>query len=170
MARYKKGHKNPGPGRPREVIKLEEVERLAALGCTYEEASYWLGVSLKTLKRRLSDDPKEGDQQVKDAWGRGLSRGNIQLRQWQFNMARNNPQMLIHLGKHRLGQKDITHVRHGGDPDAPPVKMEDVSAAHRVVHQFLDDAAERKRASGGGGGGEGKVDRAGPAKAATTGR
>ena len=93
--------KNVG-GRPRTVFDLQEVEKVAALGCTYEEAAAFFSVSLCLIKTRATDDAE-----WRQAWDRGAAKTNMSLRRAQLTLALDgNATMQIWLGKQRLGQKE----------------------------------------------------------------
>jgi hypothetical protein len=80
------------------VIDLEELEKLAALHCTQEEAAGWFGIARETLSRKLRQ------KRYREAWDRGKLRGLVSLRRKQFQ--KNSDTMLIWLGKQYLGQRD----------------------------------------------------------------
>jgi hypothetical protein len=80
------------------VIDLEELEKLAALHCTQEEAAGWFGIARETLSRKLRQ------KRYREAWDRGKLRGLVSLRRKQFQ--KNTDAMLIWLGKQYLGQRD----------------------------------------------------------------
>lgn len=97
-----------GPGRPPIEIDLADLEKLAALQCTQEEAAAWFGCSVATINNRLSED------KYRERWEAGRGKGRVSLRRYQFKMAENNPTMAIWLGKQWLGQSDKI-VYEGGD-------------------------------------------------------
>lgn len=80
------------------VIDLKELEKLAALHCTQEEAAGWFGIARETLSRKLQQ------KRYREAWDRGKLRGLVSLRRKQFQ--KNSDTMLIWLGKQYLGQRD----------------------------------------------------------------
>jgi hypothetical protein len=82
--------------RPKLEIDPEQVENMAAIGCTVDEMATILGCSGRTLQKRFFT-PIE----------RGRSRLNRSLRRKQAEMALNgNVTMLIWLGKQYLGQRE----------------------------------------------------------------
>lgn len=96
-------------------IDPEQVRKLAALGCTFEEIADVVGCSHDTIARRFKDEIEIGRRQ-----------GNASLRRKQFELAQSgNVTMLIWLGKQRLGQaeksqvettvKDTINIQVGGD-------------------------------------------------------
>ena len=107
-------------GRPRVEFDMNVLEGMATIMCTAEECASVLGVSLKTIERRLVEETGEpfGVFQKKHA-----DTGKRSLRRAQFDLAigrpakdgkpevPGHPTMLIWLGKQWLGQEDkITHA------------------------------------------------------------
>ena len=89
-------------GRPRAEVDPTKVEALAALQCTKEEIASGLGISLRTLERRMNEN-----EEIVEAIKRGRERGRMSLRRMQYEAAKNgNVTMQIWLGKQWLGQKD----------------------------------------------------------------
>lgn len=85
-------------GRPRVKVDLDEVQELAAEGCTQAEIANTLGIALSTFHNR---------KDIKSAYEKGIAEMKISLRHYQFKAARDgNVQMQIWLGKQVLGQKD----------------------------------------------------------------
>jgi len=86
---------------PRTDLDLEELEKLAAMHCTQEEAARWFGFTPATMSRKLQQ------KRYRDVWDAGQAKGNISLRRKQFQRAEaGDKTMLIWLGKQWLGQKD----------------------------------------------------------------
>jgi hypothetical protein len=82
-------------------ISLEQRRELAASLHTIAEIAAKLGVSHDTLQRRLKEAP------FQEAFQAGHELGCAEVRTLQLEQARaGNTQMLIHLGKHYLGQRD----------------------------------------------------------------
>lgn len=98
--------RHPG-GRPRSIdCDAKTLKRLAALGqlqCTQEEAAASLGVGLRTLKQFFAEYPES-----REAWQAGRDMGQVSVRRAQYKagVKDGNVQMLVHLGKHYLGQTD----------------------------------------------------------------
>lgn len=88
-------------GRPKGSVKkvdIDQVENLAAIGCTQDEIAVVLKVSSRTLQRR---------KDVHEAIDRGMHRLRTSLRRWQYEKAKDgNVAMLIWLGKQLLGQRE----------------------------------------------------------------
>ena len=102
--------RHPG-GRPRSIVCDDKtLKRLAALGqlqCTQEEAAASLGVGLRTLKAFFTEYPES-----REAWQAGRDMGQVSVRRAQYKagVKDGNVQMLVHLGKHYLGQTDKSEV------------------------------------------------------------
>lgn len=112
MAARSSKPKNKG-GRPPVKIDLAELEKLAQLGCTQDEAAAWFGVSRQTLSTRMTK------AEYRDIWDRGQGKAKISLRRHQFKLAEKNATMAIFLGKNMLGQTDKQEHIHT-DPDGGP--------------------------------------------------
>jgi len=104
-------------GRPKSAVDIDQLEKLAGLACTIDEAAAFLGVSKRTLLRRL-EDPR-----YKQAWDDGLLKGNVSLRRRQWAIAQSDSPsavpMLLHLSRHRLGQTDKSLVEVTGKNSGP---------------------------------------------------
>ena len=112
-ARPKKAKKPNGrpPGSIKADLDIKELEKLAALHCTYEEAAAWLGVTKRTFITYMERE------EVRDAWERGQGRGRVSLRRIQYQLAeKGNAPMAIFLGKNLLGQRDRFDTEEEGDP------------------------------------------------------
>ena len=90
-------------GRPKKEFDQELFENLCAIMCTEEEICGILKTTDKTLNGWLK---RTYNMNFSEAFKRFSSRGKINLRRWQFNMAKKNASMAIFLGKVYLGQKD----------------------------------------------------------------
>ena len=85
-------------GRPRKELDAQQVEELAAIGCTQVEIATVFGVAEGTIRHNFYDAYKKGHETAK-----------MSLRRLQFAAAnRGSVPMLIWLGKQYLGQKDKT--------------------------------------------------------------
>ena len=96
--------KNLG-GRPKKYdIDKDQVEKLAALGCTNSEIASFFGCSKDLISKSYSTNVTKGKE-----------KGKIRLRQMQWRSAENGSvPMQIWLGKQVLGQTDkqeITEVK-----------------------------------------------------------
>ena len=91
--------------RPQKNINQEEFEKLCGLQCTIEEICGFLGVSDKTLVAWIKRT--YGKQySFSEIFKEKRSSGKISLRRYQFQLAKNNANMAIWLGKQYLDQKD----------------------------------------------------------------
>lgn len=89
-------------------INLEDLEKLASYGCTYNEIADYFDVDKSLLIKR---------KDLQDTIKRGQSKVKVSLRRKQVQLALDdtNPkqaQMLIWLGKVMLDQKEITKIEH----------------------------------------------------------
>lgn len=104
-------------GRPASAVDVEQLEKLAGLDCTIEEAAAVLRVSKRTLLRRL-ENPK-----FRRAWDEGRLKANASLRRKLLALAlSDSPQSiaaLLHLCKHRLGQTDKSIIEMIGKNGGP---------------------------------------------------
>jgi hypothetical protein len=83
-------------GRNKVPVPPEEVEKLAAMGCTNRDIAVWFGVAEDNIKRHFADQIIKGRESLKQS-----------LRQAQIKLALGgNAVMLIWLGKNILGQTD----------------------------------------------------------------
>lgn len=97
-----------GRGANQRVVPVDEVYKLAALGCTLEEMSEWFEVNRETLKYNFIDTINKGRAETKQ-----------RLRQAQIKLAlEGNATMLIWLGKNMLGQSETGNV--SGNIEALP--------------------------------------------------
>jgi len=92
----------PKLGRPKKVIDLDLVQKLAHIQCTHTEIASTLSISVDTLTR---------NKHFADVYKRGAEGGRKSLRRLQFeSAAKGNVTMQIWLGKQYLDQSD--EVRH----------------------------------------------------------
>lgn len=102
-------------GRPPIDVDLNKLEELAAMDATYEEIGAVLGISSKTVSRRMADD-----ELFIAAYERGRGRGKVTLRHalW-VNARRGNVAAQIFLAKQPrlLGYVDkVDQQVNGGEP------------------------------------------------------
>jgi hypothetical protein len=117
--------------RPQKTATLtaEQIQELAAVGCTDTEIAHLAGVSEMTLRRSF-------DTQLKG--GRAVLRSD--LRKVQVDRAKNGDStMLIWLGKQYLGQRDKHEL--AGDPDRP------LATVPLTLAQWKAQAAARRKAA-----------------------
>jgi hypothetical protein len=111
----KAGGKRTGAGRKAVHIDLGDVEKLAALQCTEAEIASFLGLSLRTIERRMNQPA------FAEAMERGKARGRVSLRRNLWGLAaKGNPAANIFLAKNILGYKDYFSNEHSG-PDGGPI-------------------------------------------------
>ena len=91
-------------GRPRVRIDEDQLEKLAAIDCSFEEMASIVGCSVRTLHDNF-----------RTVIEKGRAQGRASLKRRQFELAMDgNATMLIWLGKVRLGQKEKQAVEHSG--------------------------------------------------------
>jgi hypothetical protein len=93
--------------RPLKKIDPEKVRELAEIGCSRREVAIQLGCSEGTIRNRFCAVFELGETCAK-----------IKLRRWQMNAAESGSvPMLIHLGRHLLGQDDRIRstIEHTGE-------------------------------------------------------
>ena len=88
-------------GRPKKYnIDVEQVEKLAGLGCTNIEIASFFGCDESLIRKSYSE-----------YIAKGRDSGKIRLRQYQWASAKKgNVVMLIWLGKQILGQTDKQEI------------------------------------------------------------
>lgn len=112
----------PKIGRPRVGFDMKVLEGMATIMCTAEECASVLGVSLKTIERRLVE---ETGATFGEFFKKHADTGKRSLRRAQFELAmEGHATMLIWLGKQWLGQKDISRVEQTG-ADGGPIQLEE---------------------------------------------
>jgi ASC-1-like (ASCH) protein len=87
-------HLKPGA---RRVLNIDEVKKLAEIGCTMDNIADFFNVSVMTLQENYSETIKQGRENLHQS---------LQLKQIQKALA-GDTGLLIHLGKTLLRQKDI---------------------------------------------------------------
>ena len=90
-----------------------QIAKLAEMGCTDEEMAAVMNVSLSTWKRM-----KSRDELLVQTVSEGKANLSVKLRRMQIEMAMSGDRaLLIHLGKHLLGQNDKVVVEE--KPESP---------------------------------------------------
>jgi len=86
-------------GRPKLDLDLEQITRMAQVGCTKREIAMILDISEETMKRR---------QDVKEAFALGAENAKVRLRRSMMHNAidKLNPTIQIFLAKNMLGMSD----------------------------------------------------------------
>jgi hypothetical protein len=86
-------------------VDPEQVQKLAAIGCTHQEISDIVGCSHDTLTRRFRKEIE---------FGRANAKASLRRKQWETALS-GNVTMLIWLGKQVLGQSDKQEITQGGE-------------------------------------------------------
>ena len=120
-------------GRPKLNINEEQVGRLASIDCSYDEMALILGCSESTLHKSFSSVIEKGRADGKSSLKRTqfkIAMGSPAVYDSEGNKLQAetlpNPTMLIWLGKIRLGQREVQHVRLG-QPDGKPLPTQIVN-------------------------------------------
>ncbi len=90
-------------GRPPKDFDKDLFESLCGIMCTEEEICGIFKTTDKTLNNWLMRTYK---MTFSEAFKMFSARGKMNLRRWQFNLAKKNAGMAIFLGKNYLGQRD----------------------------------------------------------------
>ena len=109
-----RGGLRSGAGRKAKPIDIIELEKLAVLGCTYQEIAGFFGVSVRTIEQRRKKQPD-----FADALSRGNAKCHITVRRAQMKWMEKNPAMCVWLGKQMLGQRDLTPMELTGAKGKP---------------------------------------------------
>ena len=103
----KKKKKVDTGGRPTIEMDWDKFDKMCEDQCTAEEIASVLGCSPDTLTRRIKE---KYDQGFADLFKVKRLPGFVSLRSSQFELAKKNPKMSIHLGIHYLGQKNSSEL------------------------------------------------------------
>ena len=100
-----RGGSRTGAGRKPVEIDLEQLEKLASLGCTDEEIAAFFRCTTRTIEKRRKEPA------FKEALERGKAIGRISVRRSQMKLLEaGNATMGVWLGKQLLGQRDVTPI------------------------------------------------------------
>lgn len=100
--------------RPKVKIDVGELERLATLQCTEDEIALYLGISVRTLQRRLQI------AKFNDVVASARAKGRISVRRHLFRLAAaGNIAAVIFLAKNLLGYRDVVNTEHTGLAGGP---------------------------------------------------
>ena len=136
------------PGKPACAIDVNQLEKLAALHCTIDEAAAFFGCSKRTMLRYLDETSR--DPMYREAWERGRQNGKSSLRRLQWKHANGTGSsavtMTIHLSKHWLGETEKSLVEMTGR-EGGPVAVQHDGSARRIIEVRLAAIAERMQAS-----------------------
>lgn len=100
--------------RPKLKIDVGELERLATLQCTDEEIAAYLGISVRTLQRRLQI------AKLRELVDAARAKGRASVRRILFRLANSgNVAAAIFLAKNLLGYRDVVNTEHTGLAGGP---------------------------------------------------
>lgn len=89
-------------GRPRKIIDLKQVAKLAKICCTVEEIANILDLSKSTL---------DHNEEFLQVYKKNIDNGKMSLRRAQMELAlKGNATMQIWLGKQLLGQREPQNI------------------------------------------------------------
>ncbi len=127
----------PSMGRPPKPIDWDEVNKLLEFHCTGEECAAFLEMSYDALQTRTKLDKSMTFAEYSEIH---IGKGNVSLRRTQHKVAVHdeNVQMLIHLGKTRLGQKEEIGIDHGNKGGVPFI-IDSAPIVHRSLEDDIDD-------------------------------
>jgi hypothetical protein len=95
-------------------IDVGELERLATLQCTDEEIAAYLGISVRTLQRRLQI------AKLRELVDAARAKGRASVRRILFRLANSgNVAAAIFLAKNLLGYRDVVNTEHTGLAGGP---------------------------------------------------
>ncbi len=122
------GVKKPnGVGRPKIILDIEILKKLASIGCpTYEIASV-LGVSARTLERNYAE--------IIDIH-REKGKASLRKKMWDKAVKKDNTNMQIFLSKNVLGYKERVETQNITEPlpliiDGKAEEVEDMNGKKR---------------------------------------
>ena len=139
--------------RPPKDLDLDMLERLAAVSLSQDEIGAIMGMTSRTIRRKLSSS-----KMARDAYDRGYERCKASLKRKQFEMAMDGqPTLLVWLGKQHLGQRDESRVQAQVDANVttktvdvpPPSESYEDWLKQRVGHIYGDMAAAGANGSNG---------------------
>ena len=124
--------------RPKVKIDFGELEKLASLQCTAEEMAAFLGISSRTLQRRLKM------AKFVEVVEQARAKGRISVRRALFRLANaGNVAAAIFLSKNLLGYRDVLNTEHTGlgggpiqidnKPDLSQLSDEDLKQLRSIV-------------------------------------
>ena len=96
-----------GVGRPKILIDVKSIARLAQMGCTQEEIGSVVGISARTLQRNYADI----------VWAnREKGKASLRKKMWDKALTKDNTNMQVWLSKNYLGMKDRTVTENITEP------------------------------------------------------
>jgi hypothetical protein len=146
-----------GQGRKKIPFDYKEIMELARVQCTQAEIAIHMGISPDNFSLRKRTDPK-----IQEAINRGRELGKLELRRKQFEVALGKSdfegkvvvppdrQLLIHLGKHILGQTDQLKLS-GSEEEPVHVKIdykkisdEELDTLEEILSKSVEEEKEEK--------------------------
>ncbi len=116
-----KGRRIPRKGEhgPEKIqIDIDSCRPLIALGCSNDEIADCLGISRKTLERRLAEN-----SELAEAFVTLKGERKRNLRAWLTRAAsRGSARVLLHLAAHELGQTPVRSIELSG-PNGGPIEV-----------------------------------------------
>ena len=110
-------NKTNGAGRPKILIDVKSIARLAQMGCTQEEIGSVVGISARTLQRNYADI----------IWAnREKGKASLRKKLWDKALTKDNTNMQIWLSKNYLGMKDRMVNEQISEPLPLIIEAEDV--------------------------------------------
>jgi len=99
--------KSNGAGRPKILIDIKSIAKLAQMGCTQEEIGSVVGISARTLQRNYADI----------IWAnREKGKASLRKKMWDKALTKDNTNMQVWLSKNYLGMKDRTVTENITEP------------------------------------------------------
>ena len=99
--------KTNGAGRPKILIDVKSIARLAQMGCTQEEIGSVVGISARTLQRNYADI----------IWAnREKGKASLRKKMWDKAIKKDNTNMQIWLSKNYLNMVDKVHTTSTTEP------------------------------------------------------
>lgn len=136
----------PKGGRPKGAGKknvgsteIRQLEKLSGLGLTVEQIAHTLGMSKKTLERRVKEEPE-----VSDALKRGRAVAIQQVSQRAFSMAMSGkiPSMTMFWLKCQAGWKETKAIELSGKDGAPLFNNDQIKNMAQAILEDDDDSFE----------------------------
>lgn len=99
-----------------DPLPFVDISRLAELGLTLEQIGYALGMSKKTLQRRMNEN-----EEVKDAMEIGRAKALVEVARTAYQMAKSGdePAMTMFYLKCRGGWREVQKIEHTGQDGKP---------------------------------------------------
>jgi uncharacterized protein (DUF305 family) len=129
-------------GRPKTPIDIQQLEKLAAVGCQESEMAWFFGMHPVSFSKRKT-------KKMQEAIDKGRNNGKTALRRKQFELAMAGDRtMLVWLGKQELGQSDKRHIEQEVTHHKSVVEMSDEELAQVISNDTTSDIARKQGRSG----------------------